>query len=74
MFFRAGFATIAPAALGPEGQDITVCHQLALDGAMLVLSSMLLAASRPCLARARSWLKRLRTYALADRSSAADAG
>ncbi len=34
MLFRAGFATMAPAPLGPDGEDITVCHQSSLNPAL----------------------------------------
>jgi 3-oxoacyl-[acyl-carrier-protein] synthase-1 len=29
MLLRAGFASMAPAALGPEGEDVTICRQIA---------------------------------------------
>jgi 3-oxoacyl-[acyl-carrier-protein] synthase-1 len=32
MLLRAGFASMAPAPLGPEGEDVTVCHNPALCG------------------------------------------
>ncbi len=31
MLLRAGFATMAPAPLGPDGEDVTVCHNPALS-------------------------------------------